>query len=604
MYKADVDIIPFNQVVKTVNSLDEEARDFVNLKVAVLRNITIDTVVPYLKFLCYENNLKAEIYMGDYDVILPEVMDDNSKLYHFGSDLIIVCLKLECLSEKLSFQFSGMSADEIGQESERIVHFIEKVLHELRKHTNSTVLIHNFEVPVHPSFGTLDYQELNKQVNTVRKLNVDVLNTARNYDGVYIIDVDLLQSTIGYLNYFDNRYWHIGKAPYTREACNLIAKEYIKFIRSLKGKSKKCLVLDCDNTLWGGIIGEDGIAGINLGRTFPGSAYREFQQTVLNLYNRGVILAVASKNNESDVIEVMENHPDMILRKEFFASMKIGWKDKMTNLQDIADELNIGLDSLVFVDDSDFEVNMVRKMLPEVTTIKLGKDPCQYRDLLNSYGGFDTLTFSKEDSMRTEMYRKEAARNQARKEFSEQSLEDYYRYLEMEVSVSRADEFAIPRISQLTQKTNQFNLTTHRYSESEIISLIRDKKADIYLLELKDQFGSSGIVGVAIVKSGGSTAIIDTFLLSCRVIGRGAEDVLLNVCIMLARQNDCDTLIGMYKASKKNGQVEGFYRDRKFECIENKDGVAKYSLSIRDYQSSFPEYFKSIKIDNSLNLGE
>jgi len=211
------------------------------------------------------------------------------------------------------------------------------------------------------------------------------------------VDLDLMQSYVGYRNFIDTRYWHIGKAPYSREALMLIAKEYMKFARASLGRNRKCLVIDCDNTLWGGIIGEDGIDGIKLGRTYPGSAYLEFQQSILDLYNRGVILAISSKNNKDDILEVLNNHPDMALNEEHFAIIKADWNDKVSNIKEIAEDLNIGLDSMVFVDDSDFETNMVNEYLPEVKVVTLPKDPTVYRDTLNSYGFFDSLVVSEED---------------------------------------------------------------------------------------------------------------------------------------------------------------------------------------------------------------
>src|SRR5208283_1351889 len=247
-----------------------------------------------------------------------------------------------------------------------VANYITSVLNEIRKNTNAMILLNNFEIPVFTSLGICDYQDRNGQVNILRKLNDNLLDIIKNYSGSYIVDMDLLKSTIGYLHFNDNRYWHIGKAPLTVEASKLIAKEYMKFIRALKGTGKKCLVLDCDNTLWGGIIGEDGMHKIEIGNTYPGSAYREFQQAILNLYNRGVMLSICSKNNERDVLDVIESHPDMVLRREHFVSINVNWNDKVKNLMEIATELNIGLASLVFIDDSDFEIECIRKMLPEI----------------------------------------------------------------------------------------------------------------------------------------------------------------------------------------------------------------------------------------------
>lgn len=590
--RGNIEDFKYSEIVKLVNSLDDKAGDWVPLRIAFLRNITIDPIIPYIKFVCFKENIKADIYMGEYDNVIQDVMNVKSNLYNFNPDIIIFCLKLETLAGRLAESFSNLNSKEINDEAIRVVDYVDSVLQEIRKNSTATVLLHNFEVPVYPSFGVLDYQDHHKQVNTFRKINSDLLDVISNYDSTYIIDIDLLKSTIGYLNFIDNRYWHIGKAPYTKEALKIIAKEYIKFIRILKGKNKKCLALDCDNTLWGGIIGEDGINKIKIGKTHPGSDYLEFQQAILNLYNRGILLAICSKNNKQDVLEVLKSHPDMILRKKHFVSMRINWNDKVTNLREIANELNIGLDSLVLIDDSEFEINLVKKLLPEIEAVQLPKDPASYKDLLKSCGLFDTLTFSEEDRARSEMYRAEISRKEV--ELQVTTLEDYYKYLEMEVTIKSADGFSIPRISQLTQKTNQFNLTTKRYSEFEIKGLAESKDADVRYLHLKDRFGDNGIVGVAILKEQGNDAFIDTFLLSCRVIGRGVEEAFLKDCVNIARERSCKKIIGLYIPTKKNGQVEEFYKNHDFSLIEKNSSEAKYSFPLKKTYPDFPDYFKSI----------
>lgn len=592
--QGNIEEFKFSEITKLVGSLDDKEGDWILLKIAFLRNITIDPIIPYIKFLCFKENIKADIYMGEYDNVIQDVMnaERRSTLYKFNPDIIIICLKLETLAGILVENFSDLNTKEINNEAIRIINYIDNILQKIRKNSNITILLHNFEVPVYPSFGVLDYQDHSKQVNTIRKINFDLLDIVSKYTSTYIVDIDMLKSTIGYLNFIDNRYWNIAKAPYTREAFKIIAKEYIKFIRILKGKNKKCLVLDCDNTLWGGIIGEDGINKIKIGKTHPGSAYLEFQQAILNLYNRGILLAICSKNNVQDVLEVLEEHPDMILRKKHFVSMRINWNDKVSNLKGIAKELNIGLDSIVLIDDSEFEINLVKKLLPEVEAVQLPKDPSSYRDLLNSSGLFDTLTFSEEDWMRNEMYRTEISRREA--ELQVTTLDDYYKYLEMVVTIKNVDEFSIPRISQLTQKTNQFNLTTKRYAESEIKKLAESKDTDVRYLHLKDRFGDSGIVGVVILKEQGKEVFIDTFLLSCRVIGRGIEEAFLKDCVNIAKKRGCESIIGIYIPTKKNGQVEDFYKNHSFSHIEKNSNGAKYSFLLKKIYPDFPDYFKLV----------
>ena len=588
----------YREIVKLVSSYGKKGTQGIPIKIAFLRNITIDPMIQYLKYYCYQEGLNPEIFMGDYDIILQEVMNDKSDLYKFSPDLIILCIKPEILANKLFFEFTKLSNNERKEEFGRIIALINKILNGIRENSKATILLHNFEVPVYPNLGIIDYQDSSKQIYTFREINKEVLNIILNYESCYIVDINLLQSTIGYQNFIDKRYWHIGKAPYTREAYKIISLEYMKFIRALQGKNRKCLVLDCDNTLWGGIIGEEGLSKIKLGETYPGSCYKEFQKSILNLYNRGIMLSVCSKNNEKDVIEVLQNHPDMLLKKSHFVSTKINWKDKVTNLKEIAIELNIGLDSIVLMDDSEFEINLVRKLLPQVKSILLPNDPAKFSDLLNSIGLFDVLNLTEEDKKRTNMYRTEIKRKQALNNFNSEILEDYFKDLEMEILINNANEFTIPRISQLTQKTNQFNLTTKRYSEVEIKRFCQSDEYNAFSLHLKDRFGDMGIVGVAIVKFKDVVSIIDTFLLSCRVIGRGVEDILLYACIISALNRKCDKIIGVYFPTKKNIPTKEFYEIHNFSILKKNEAQITYTLNLSEKLMDFPKYFKSIKIND------
>lgn len=589
----DVESLDFNEIIQLVNVLENKKQDWNPLKIAFLGNITIDSIIPYLKLFCFDNGFKADIYMGNYDNVMQDVLNIDSLLYKHRPDVIVICLKIDILSEGLSRYFTAIYPDGIEKEKENLLFYIEKIFREIRKNNNAMVLIHNSEVPVYPSFGILDYQDSFKQINTYRQINLKLIDLTKKYENIFVVDIDLLQSVLGYHRFVDNRYWHIGKAPYTREALKLIAKEYIKFIKAHKGKQKKCLVVDCDNTLWGGIIGEDGIDKIEIGKTFPGSSYLEFQQALLNLYHRGVILAICSKNNEADVFDVLRNHPNMLLRETHFASIKVNWNDKVSNLRDIAEELNIGLDSIVFVDDNEFETNMVRRYLPEVFVIDLPEDITGYRDTIISSGIFDSLTFSEEDRLRGQMYREDADRKKAEAHFTD--LGEYYRYLEMEITICKADNFSVPRVAQLTQRTNQFNLTTKRYSESDIRRYLSSNDYEVFYLKLKDRFGDAGIVGISILEYMKDYAVIDTFLLSCRIIGRGVEEVFLKECIKRSRKQGKKIIYGSYIKTKKNSLVAEFYKNSGFTIDSQNENETKYKFLLDRELPDSPDYFKFVE---------
>lgn len=589
------DIMPsFEDIVKFVESSEDNKQNLKTLKIAFLRNITIDQIVLYTKYYCLKEKLFPNVYVADYDNVLPEVLSGASRLYAHKPEIIVVSLYKESLTKQLSSVFTGINEEELTREMERVLQHFELVLTNIRKVTSATVLVHNFEMPVSPAMGIFDYQNNEGQVSTFRRLNQALCECVKRFSSCYIVDIDILQSREGYARFFDSRYWHIGRSPYSREGTRLIAAEYIKYIRALKGKNKKCLVLDCDNTLWGGIIGEDGINNIKIGPNYPGSAFQAFQQSILNMYNRGVMLAICSKNNENDVLAVLENHPDMILRQKHFVSMKINWQNKAENLKQIAKEINIGVDSLVFIDDNPFEIELVNALLPEVSTILLPKDPSGYRDIIESCGLFDSLIFSEEDTKRNDMYQAELVRKKIASEMSHLNIVDYYSYLEMEAYTAFADDFSIPRISQLTMRTNQFNLTTKRYSEDDIRKFSADENMDVICLKLSDRFGDMGIIGAAVLEYEGETCTIDSFLMSCRAIGRGVEDVLLKECENLARHRGKKRIVGIFFRTEKNKIVETFLPEHGFKLLSN-DGNAFLYFRNTEVPLSNPSYFKVIR---------
>ena len=584
----------YNEILKIINS--PAYHNNPEISIAFLSNITLDTVVNYLRYFSYTSELTANIYQGQYDNVLQEVMNSESPLYKNKPQVIIIALKKELLTEKLTAAFIGLTEKEIEEERKRLLEYFNTILSFIRKNTEAMVLLHNFQVPLYPVMGIMDYQKKYGQINTIRRFNLSLLDMASKYRGVYIIDTDRLGQITGYSEFTDSRYWHLARAPYTRKASEVMALEYMKFIKALKGKSKKCLVLDCDNTLWKGTLGEEGFNKIGIGKTYPGSLYRDFQKSVLEFYKRGIMLAICSKNNSEDVMEVLEEHPDMILRKEHFLCFKINWKDKVQNIKEIAEELNIGYDSIVFIDDSPFEVNMIRKLLPSVTSIEFPSSSSDFGEILASSGLFDNLSFSDEDLKRNEMYKDEMKRREAALSEEFRNLKDYYKYLEMEVFIGNGVDFTIPRISQMTQRTNQFNLTLRRYSESEIKNLYEERSSSVRYLKLKDRFGDMGIVGAAILKYEGRICYIDTFLLSCRAIGRGVEDLLLNDCAVLAGKNNCKELRGIYICAEKNSQVKDFYSKKGFIFLESKKEKAVYTFDPVNNILDVPKYFKSVQI--------
>ena len=576
------------------NSVIDELR---RLKISILRNIMIEPIEPYLQYLGLKMGFAPEVIWGNFDNVMQDAINRSEDVIAADCDCVMIFTKLDTLSPKLAYEFTGLSKDEIDNEVEIIRNYVHDTLAGIREKTNAIISWYSFEVPCYPAFGVIDSSGSTRQVLTISRLNTVLANQLHGCNNGVLIDSNLCLARIGVDNYYDNRYWHIGKAPYSLAARSEIAPENFKLIRAIKGKNKKCLVLDCDNTLWGGIVGEDGCNGIRLGPDYPGSQFYEFQKEILSLHKRGIILALCSKNNKNDIDEVLEKHPHMILRKHHISTSQINWNDKATNILQIAEDLNIGLDSVVFVDDSEFEIDLVKQSVPNIETILLPEDQSyNYRTLLASSGLFDTLSVTDEDINRGELYKANAKRRKAGRQFSG-SLEEYYKTVEMQIVVEKASPDSFGRIAQLTQRTNQFNLTTTRYSDSDIQDFSNDIAYDVILLRLSDRFGDTGIVGCAILRHSDLETYIDTFLLSCRVIGRGVEAVLLNTCISISRKRNLGQITGKYVKTARNSQVSEFYENNNFARISGSSNEASFRLTSDMPINKIPNYFKRIEVN-------
>ena len=392
----------------------------------------------------------------------------------------------------------------------------------------------------------------------VHDFNQKLSNMCKSENSIYLYDLNGFVARFGQNNVFDYRQYFFGDLKISLNYIPFLANDLLGFIKPVLGLNKKCIVLDLDNTLWGGIVGEDGFNGIKLSQNDPiGKAFIEFQKYLLSLHERGIILAVNSRNNLEDAMQVIKEHPNMVLREKHFACLKINWNDKVTNLQEIAQELNIGIDSILFMDDDNVNRDFMREALPEVLTIELPNDPSSYAQTLMELNEFNVLKITDEDKKRGKMYLQQRERIDFKK--SSINFEEYLKQLEIKIHIKKADEFTIPRISQLTLKTNQFNLTTKRYQEEEIMKFSQDKKKIVGCARIEDKFGDYGITGAFVVnKENPEEWVMDTFLLSCRVIGRGVEEGILDYIVNDAKKNNVKRLIGNFIPTKKNKPSESF----------------------------------------------
>ena len=382
----------------------------------------------------------------------------------------------------------------------------------------------------------------------------------------------------------------MSRAPFRTAFLNLYARQISRVACALKGRVKKCLVLDCDNTLWGGVVGEDGLDGIKLDlNEYPGRAYHDFQKTLLHLYERGVLILLCSKNNEADVFDVLDHHPACLIKREHLAGWRINWQEKAGNIRSLADDLNIGLDAFVFIDDDPVQCGLVQEMVPEVTVLQVPEKLHLLPTLPLREGLFDTLRTTDEDRNRTQMYQGDSKRANTRRSFG--TVEDYLASLETVASIHRARPDEFTRVAQLTQKSNQFNLTTRRYAEPDIRSFAEEQDRAVYSLAVRDKFGDRGLVGVLIATRAGTVGRIDSFLMSCRAIGRDIEFAMVSCCLASLRNVwGVEQWEAEYIPTRKNAQVADLWLRNGFTETTNVDGRRTYSLDARTHQWRTPAH--------------
>lgn len=582
--------LDYNSLYGALKALPQAFETLPELRVAVVRNFTVESLLPVLAGEIVAAGFRPEFYVGDFDAIAADVLNDDSPLFRFRPDFVIFAHWLEGLHPALANRFLGLTSEQVQEAVTAIRTTQVRLLSALRERTKAVALVNNFPVLPFPTLGILDAQQANGQTATILQLNAGILEDSHTIADTYVIDLMRLVADVGYRNAVNERYWQLARAPLTHAGLIAYGRECGRVFRALRGRSRKCLVLDCDNTLWGGIIGEDGLDGIKLDTTYPGSCFRALQEEILNLYQRGVILALCSKNNEADVLTVLREHPGMVLREEHFAITMVNWDDKVTNLRRIAAELNIGMDSLVFIDDNAFETNFVANQLPEVAVIQLSANPAGHRACLTRSGLFDSLTISEEDKRRTQMYRSD--RQRAKLQRSNSNLADYLASLDTRAVLRQPRRAEISRVAQLTQKTNQFNLTTKRYSEGEIIALDRGEDSEIVILSASDKVSELGLVGVAILRYSADVAEIDSFLMSCRALGRGLEDAFLHSVITSARKRGTSRVIGSYRPTSKNAQCVDFYQRHGFSKLKESADAIVWELATDRPAPVFPTWIQ------------
>lgn len=546
------------------------------VRLAILGNCATQFLSASIQGFGRLEGMNLSVYDTDYNQIDAQLLDKNSEVYSYKPDEILVWLATDKLYEEF------MDTPLAGRKK-----FAEYTLQKLQYYWN--LISQNSKARIlQPNFTEIDDKALGQyscKVETsfayqIRKLNYLLEEAMLQRKDIYPVDLLAVQIQEGQSKFYDASLYYNAKMTISLDSLPFVAKAVIDVIKAMEGKLKKCVILDLDNTLWGGVIGDDGMGGIEIGELGKGHAFQDFQRWIKQLKECGIILAVCSKNNENTAKEPFERHEEMILRLSDISIFVANWNDKASNIKMIQESLNIGMDSIVFLDDNPFERDLVRSMIPDIEVPELPEDPALYLSYLQQCNYFDTVSFTGESSDRTKQYQAEYERKQLQMSFT--SIDDYLESLEMIGEAKPFEPERYARIAQLTQRSNQFNLRTIRYTEDEIERIANDDRYLTLYYTLRDKFGDHGLVSVVIMeKTSNDEVFVNTWLMSCRVLKRGMEEFIVNGMIRAAREAGFKTVKSEYIPTPKNAMVKDIYKTMGF----TEEGNGRYSISVEAYEN-------------------
>ena len=569
-----------------------EVYDVPKIKIAIIGSSSIQLLTSVLRALLTRYDLYADIYEGEYNGILMDVFDNTSKLYSFEPEYIVILpdyrdIEAYCPPMLADTESVNRSVNDAYEQYARIFERIHENL------PQTQVLIANFVTPIFEPLGSLSSNYGFSKRSFYRQVNNALTNNRPPF--VFVLDVEELAEYLGKRSFINESAYYLNKSgfdlQYIGYYCDLIARQFEAFA----GKARKCLVLDLDNTLWGGVVGDLGYDGILLDpNDAEGEAYLAFQRYIVELKNRGIIISICSKNDEVNAKEPFEKNENMVLKLSDISAFYANWDDKATNIKRISNELNIGTDSMVFFDDNPTERELINEFLPEVKVINVPEDPALYTRALDREFVFEWTQLTKEDIGRIETY----ANNRARNALMETCIDydDYLINLQMKIECKELSDTDMERFVQLTNKSNQFNLRTRRYSEAEIIGLQNENSYVLLTIKLEDRFSKYGIIGCAILKIDGDTCFIENWVMSCRVLKKGVENYTIEKIIDIAKKHGCSKVVGEFVPTKKNSMVSNLYDTLGFDLIEDTQEFKQYVLSqerIAEYKQKY--YFEEVR---------
>lgn len=543
-------------------------------RLAVLGNSSTQHLAIAIKGYAHLSGLEIDVFDADYDQIDIQLLDGNSETYSYKPDSILLFFTPERLYDDFVTKSTVEKISFADSVIEKIVGYWELIRNNSRSHILQSTITEYDD----GSFGSYGGKVRESFLFQLRKINYLISERAADNKDVFVVDFSNIQNNVGRNNLLDPKMLYMAKLSVSLDVLPIYAKRVVDVIESLRGHVRKCVICDLDNTLWGGVIGEDGLSGIKIGNLGSGHAYENLQIWLKQLKKRGILLAVCSKNDDHVAREPFEKLDEMVLKLDDFAIFVANWDNKVDNIRYIQNTLNIGFDSMVFLDDNPFERNLVRENISEICVPELPEDSAKYLSYLQSLNLFETASYSSEDANRTTQYQIEAKRNELKLQAS--SYEEYLKALEMECECGDFDTQNASRIAQLTQRSNQFNLRTVRYTESEILDIIDDTRRIGMYFKLKDKYGDYGLISVIILEFDKTTAFIDTWLMSCRVLKRGVEQFVLDKIVEKCIGMNVNVLKGEYVSTKKNQMVSRLYEDLGFSQAEDD----KWELCINNYK--------------------
>ena len=546
-------------------NLKKDFNEFNKIKIALLGDSATQFLAQGICGAGYNVGLNLDIWEADFNQIERQVFDPSSDLYAFEPEIVIIFFS----SHKLLCKYNKLPQEQQSSFADKHLEQIDTIISAINKSLKTKIIWFNYTEIDDSVFGSLANRIVSSYLFQLRKLNYELMLYSAEQSNFYCCDISSIQNQFGKNTFFQSSVYINTEMVLSIDILPEVAFKTVSLVASMYGKIKKCLVLDLDNTMWGGVIGDDGLENIQIGGLGIGKAFTEFQYWVKKLKQRGIILAVCSKNTESIAKEPFEKHPDMVLRLEDIAVFIANWENKADNIRQIQQVLNIGFDSMVFLDDNPFERNIVRENIPGICVPELPEDPAEYLEFLYPLNLFETISFSNEDTERTKLYHVEAQRAVLKKNFTNE--DEFLQSLNMQSLVEPLNKFNTPRVAQLSQRSNQFNLRTVRYTEADIELLSKEKDSFTFTFTLDDKFGDNGMICVIILKEkNNDTLFIDTWFMSCRVLKRGMENFVLNTIANFTKEKGFAYLVGEYLATPKNEMVKSHYEMLGFEKTVDK----------------------------------